>query len=168
MKSDAFDVEARSEQPLSTDEIGPALQSLLEDRFQLRTHREMRELPVYILTIVKSGSKLKAVESPYPGGGPMFGVPGYIRVTSRPISSLANYLSPQVGRPVIDRTGLQGYFDIELKFTSDQLTSPGQAPDNAAPTLFAALQEQLGLRLESGRAMVEVLVVDSISKPTEN
>jgi uncharacterized protein (TIGR03435 family) len=175
INSDRCDVEANAGEPISADQMGPALQFLLEDRFQLKTHREIREMPVYVLTIAKGGLKLKAVTPPLPGGGAVLGGgPGYYKALARPIDTLTGFLAAQLGRPVIDRTELKGYYDLELKFTPEQL--PG-VPQRATPvvadptsgTIFTALQEQMGLKLESGgKAPIEVLVIDSAQHPSEN
>jgi uncharacterized protein (TIGR03435 family) len=94
-----------------------------------------------------------------------------------PIANFIQALSQQLGRPVIDRTGLKGFYDIKLQWTPDLgegLAKPGVAepvpppPDTSGPSIFTAIQEQLGLRLESGKGPVEVLVIDSVQKPAEN
>jgi uncharacterized protein (TIGR03435 family) len=84
---------------------------------------------------------------------------------------LGTFLSPLLGRPVVDRTDLHGFYDIELHYALDPVRAPGrdaQPPTNDNPTIFTAVQEQLGLRLDAGRALMDVLVVDSLSQPTQN
>lgn len=185
INNDRFDIDAKPEGSLAPEEVAGALQVLLEERFELKAHREKRELPVYLLTVVKSGTKLKAVDPPPPVIGPNgVSVPGSgavrigrgsLETTSSPMSQLANYLSPQVGRPVIDRTGLTAFYNFDLQFTPQTTggalgppTAEPSTPDPAHPTVFTALEEQLGLKLEAGKAAVDVLVVDSVQKPSTN
>ncbi len=155
------------------------VQSLLADRFKLKIHRETKELPVYALVVAKNGPKLKAAESSgaaakgprmRAGGGELIG-------EAVPISFLAQNLSNWVGRFVIDRTGLGGNYDFTLKWTPDENQLPrasGGDPtvpvqrDPSGPSLFTALQEQLGLKLEPQKGPVEILAIDQISEPTEN
>ena len=153
--------------------------ALLVDRFKLRTHHEMRRLPVYALVQAKSGSRLK------PSGktgeaelGDADGPPGNWRATGVTMKILANELSslPEIaGKIVVDRTGLKGSFDLVLRWTPDP--TMGAAPpgadnglksDSTAPSLLTALQEQLGLKLESTKEPVDVIVIDSAELPTPN
>lgn len=166
------------------------LQSLLEERFQLRIRRETRELPIYELTVASGGLKmtLAADQSPLvfgplpelsPGGRPAL-IRGSLGIRSSPdrrvmeakaipLSQLVlSVLMREVGRPVIDRTGLKGLYDMKLEWTPENLQAGAQNGLLAAPLLTTALQEQLGLRLESTRGPVEVLVVESAEKPSEN
>jgi uncharacterized protein (TIGR03435 family) len=169
INSDRFDVDARAEEPLSSDELGPALLSLLEERCQLRTHRESRELPVYLLSVAKGGPKMKNDDPPSTYGGNTFGSVGNLPLYARPISQLVTFLSPQLDRPVVDKTNLKGYYDIELRFTppyQDGAATPSTR-DSTTVTVFTAVQEQLGLKLEAGKAAVEVVVIDSVQKPTD-
>jgi len=126
------------------------LQTLLADRFKLAVRHEARELPVYALVVAKNGPKLRAAE-----GGSMSSGPSMLR-GQVPLSELAHYLSPSLGRTVLDRTGLAGTFEIKLEWMPDE------------ESLFTAIQEQLGLRLESTKAAVDVLVIDRAEKPSEN
>ena len=137
------------------------VQSLFADRFKLVAHREMKESPVYLLTIAKTGSKL------HPGGAVRFngGVQG--DASGKPdwpdgmtMSQLAGILSNYTDRLVVDRTGLTGTYGITLDFS---LTDRDDRP-----SIFTAVQEQLGLKLEPTKAPVEVLVIDSVNKPSEN
>jgi uncharacterized protein (TIGR03435 family) len=160
------------------------LRSLLEDRFQLKLTRETREMPVYDLVVAKGGSKLK--ESSVPtgdgsgrGGGPQIRMGrGLLTFKAGPMEILAMQLSNQLGRTVIDKTGLKGNYDFELKWTPDlgqqplgprEVGGPEGAPpvDSNGPSIFTALQE-LGLKLESTKGPVEILVIDHVEKPTEN
>jgi uncharacterized protein (TIGR03435 family) len=147
--------------------------SMLAERFQLKFHRETRELPVYALVLAKGGHKMKAND----GDAPMNMRMNRGQLTSQrmPIQNLCNALANQLGRPVVNHTGLDGNFDYKLEWTPDPSPSiPGDSGEGAAaadpggPSLAAALLEQLGLRLESKKAPVEVIVIDRVTKPTEN
>ena len=172
------------------------VRAVLEDRFGLVTHNEVRERPVYALTTARAdrrlGNGLKRVDTdckeamvrlavPAPGPPPPGGPPcsfgggaGQLVGTNVSLAMLANVLSRQVGRPVVDRTGVTDYFNLTLEFSGDARTSNGPPTaqpvpvDDGRPSIFTALQEQLGLKLESTRAPVDVLVIDSASQPTEN
>ncbi len=186
IRSARYDINATSGTPLMPSMLAPYLRQLLEDRFGVRTHRDSRELPVYALTLARSdgrfGPDLRRPDRDYcaeamdrqqrglpalplvpgqPARCQMRGGPGVLTVRSMPLSAMAGQISEPVGRMVIDRTGLEGVFDLDLKWTSDQ----GGA-DPSGPSLFTALQEQLGLKLEPTRAPMEVLVVDRVERPT--
>jgi uncharacterized protein (TIGR03435 family) len=159
------------------------MQAMLADRFKLTVHRETKELPIYSLVIAKGGFKLKDVDpnSTYPDGikGPDgTSRPGMMRfgggkLTGQGIamSGLANFLSSQVHRLVVDETGLTGKYDVALQWTPDDMSGGHEeaaaAPDSG-PTIYTALQEQLGLRLDSTKGPVETVVVDHVEMPTEN
>jgi uncharacterized protein (TIGR03435 family) len=133
----------------------------LAGRFKLFLHRETRQRPIYVLTVAKNGPKLGA-----PSGGDAFlgrrgtGAVRPLIGKNASLTGLASTLSTLMGRKVIDRTGLSGVYDFTLEFAPLDLT------DSSLPTLVTALQEQLGLRLESTSGPVEVLVVDRAEKPT--
>jgi uncharacterized protein (TIGR03435 family) len=155
------------------EQIAPMMQALLAHRFSLKTHQDKREVPVFALQRVKRDDSLGAglrstvcpeLEVDLKQAKPCANVsPGVNILTVRgaPIAAFAQYLAPYVNRVVVDRTGLDGRYDIVLKWASDQ-----QAPKDDLPSLFTALQEQLGLKLESSKAMVDVLVIDSAERPT--
>jgi uncharacterized protein (TIGR03435 family) len=164
------------------------LQALLADRLKLTVHRETRELPVYFLVVAKNGSKLQQAKpgdtygSGVAGRGGVMG-PGMSTSASRfssnitahgiPISALIPSLARPLGRPVLDRTGLTGNFDFTLKFATDRPgpddTLNGQPmPNSDLPFLFEAIQQQLGLKLESGKGPVEVIVIDHVERPSGN
>jgi uncharacterized protein (TIGR03435 family) len=153
---------------------------LLADRFKLAMHTDTRDLPIYALVIAKSdgrpGPRLKPSicvsgnnNAPAPGGGPPCGNsggPGAIVSGGNTMDGLANRLGrvPDLGRPVVNRTGLNGKFDYEIQFTPDQAGLA--APD--AISIFTALQEQLGLKLQPQRGPVEIFVIDHVEMPSEN
>ena len=144
--------------------VGPQaslmLRALLADRFKLASHMETRELPIYALTVVKGGPKMEKADQP---GGTSAG--GAMIRGTMDMSVLSSYLSSILGRGVTDQTGLKGAWKFSLKWTPDD--QPAAATGNA-PSLFTAIQEQLGLKLESTKGPVEVLVIDHAEKPTEN
>jgi len=170
-----FDVEAKADDqqamaaamlPRKTNEDGAQLmlQALLADRFKLRVHHETREGSIYQLVIAKGGFKLKDAPDSEHSAGYSWGA-GQIQVRKGPIASLVFCLSDGIaGREVVDKTGLTGNYDITLKWTPDEQQG---APD-AGPTLFTALEEQLGLKLEPAKGPVDVFVIDHVEKPSEN
>jgi uncharacterized protein (TIGR03435 family) len=154
------------------------LQKLLADRFQLALHREERELSVYAIKVAKSGAKLTRNDSDS-NGTPSFGAgPRVVTMTNGTMADLANGLQRSgniLERPVVDQTGLgSARFDLIVKWTplNAQPRAGAAEPgaDNADPTpdLFTAFQQRLGLKLESAKALMEVLVIDHVEKPSEN
>jgi len=162
----------------SFEQMRQRLQALLADRFHLSAHREMKEQPVYALVVGKSGSKLLAAKEG--GQNQMRMGRSEIRAESVEIQMLTSALANVVGRPVLDKTGLIGKFNFQLEWTPDPAQSfgpfgpppPGvNAPppsDPNGPSIFTAVQEQLGLRLESEKAPAEMIVIDRVEKPSEN
>jgi uncharacterized protein (TIGR03435 family) len=153
-----------------------ALQLLLVDRFHIQMHREIRQLPAYALVIAdpKKGPKLTKSDGD-PDHPQRMGFTGAIGQTmsgggnNATLKELAGELQRlTLDRPVVDNTGLTGTFDIRLTFTRDDPQAPSMAPlpDGAAPTIFDALQQQLGLKLEPTKAPIEVLVIDHAEKPS--
>jgi uncharacterized protein (TIGR03435 family) len=146
------------------DRLMAKVRAMLADRFQLKVHRETKEMPVYDLTIAKGGVKMEV--APEDGNNEVSlnssrtneaktGVTG----KRLPMEVLTRFLSNQVGRTVVDRTGLQGKYNFRLVYSADM-------GDTTGPSIFTALQEQLGLKLESGKGPVEVVVIDSAEKPS--
>jgi uncharacterized protein (TIGR03435 family) len=161
----------------TAEQVASMLQALLADRFQLKIHRETREMPIYALTIGKGGSKLKESAPDAKGtvGFLMGGVKARIRGSKMSTASLALSLTREAGRPVIDQTGLTGNYELTLEWIRDEpqvlpgSTGSGAAPaDVSGPSLFTAIQEQLGLKLEGKKGPIEMLIVDRASKPSEN
>ena len=185
MDTDRFDIEANAEADagvIPTEEMQLMVRSLLEDRFQLKAHFENRELPIYELVVAKNAPKIKLAEDQnpvtpvttrqiaMPGPG---GIALTISNTAITLSDFATLLQQYAGRPIVDKTSLRGLFDVKLQFSVDVGgpsvgTQLGLPPDPSGPSIFTAVQEQLGLRLERARGPVEVLVIDSVQKPTEN
>jgi uncharacterized protein (TIGR03435 family) len=144
------------------------VKKLMVDRFRLKFHYEKRELPVYALTVAKSGPKLTRSQSdPSAPGGKGFGPPGNFGATNATIADVADALGyVVVDRPVVDQTGLTGRFDLRLTWTPDG--APATESADAPPDLFTAIQQELGLKLESTKAPVDVLVIDHLERPSEN
>jgi uncharacterized protein (TIGR03435 family) len=189
MGTEQFDIDAKTDGKNGADAMLSMLQALLESRFQLRFHRQSDDGAVYLLTVAKSGTRLHQARcvpfdpndlrkqgalsdaertrqcggisrsagkldsdgmSLEDGSGPAF-------------QSLAGQLSLVLDRPVVNRTGLAGRFEVHLAWDAEQSTS-----DGSQPSLFTAVQEQLGLKLEAGRAPVDRFVIDRVEKPGEN
>jgi uncharacterized protein (TIGR03435 family) len=154
------------------DQWSARVRALLADRFGLVVHKETKEQPVYVLTVAKNGPKLTVVTTPGDRQGTSGGR-GRSQGFAATMSMLANTLSNATGRPVIDKTGLTAKYDYILEWAPDGGTgSPGQdAPqpvDSPGPTIFTALQEQLGLKLESSKGPVENVVIDHVDHPSAN
>ncbi len=211
--SERYDIVAKADTPsLNREKVKVLLKSLLAERFNLKVHRETRELPVYALVVGKNGPKLQKSETqsdaadigapprqPQPGApgtedrevrggegrpgakGAMIRMGrGQVNAQMATLQDLATLLAQQVGRPVTDKTGLAGKYDFSLEWTPDESLrgtglfgeSPGPEPapatDSSGPSIFTALQEQLGLKLESEKGPVEILVIDHVDKASAN
>jgi uncharacterized protein (TIGR03435 family) len=196
INSDGFDVTAKAtDSNIGIEQLRPMLQALLEDRFKLMVHREKKEMPVYALMVAKGGPKLPGAKDggcvafgpntpppppPAPGQalpticGGFLRSPNTLQAGKVNMKQLVNVLSDILGRTVIDRTEFTGTFDVKLEYTPEGTTSatdgfgPTQGFDTSGPSIFTALQEQLGLRLESQKAPADILVIDHAEKPSEN
>ncbi len=163
-------------QPGQPTELQRMMQALLAERFKLAIHRETRQLPIYALVVAKGGAKIRLTEAPAVMGQTPFSMPARGRLMGTQVSPemLAKVLSDQLSHSVQDQTGLKGVFDFKLEWEPDaSLEDPDEAPAAAnvrtGTSLFAAIQDQLGLKLEARKAPVEVLVLDHIERtPTEN
>jgi uncharacterized protein (TIGR03435 family) len=172
------------------------LQLLLADRFALKIHRETKELPVFLLVFAKSGSKLQVTKSPDSNpnalgppssrGGASFRSSskgsGPLTVTALHCSTadIASYLTTRVGRPILDKTGLTDRYDFTLEFAQDDMSSqassggaasgsaPAASSDPVGASVFTAIQQQLGLKLEPGKGPVEIVVIDHVERPSGN
>jgi uncharacterized protein (TIGR03435 family) len=171
IESDLFTITARpnAATPLrAPDDTGHVLklmlQSLLQERFKLAIHRETRIESIYELVVAKAGPKLKDTAGPDANGRQgFFGRPGYWVATNQGVGPLLGTLSRQLGRPVRDKTGLTGKYDFTLTYAPELAQQVSGDPN--APSVFTALEEQLGLKLESARGPVEVLVVGNAQRP---
>ena len=165
----------------AVDKVREKLRALLTERFQLTIRHETKEEPVYALVVGKNGPKLQESQAKEGAGRHMLMNRGELTGEGVPMEFLASTLSSQLGRPIIDRTGLTGHYDFKLKWTPD----PGQSawlfggppppgaeapppPDPNGPSIFTAVQEQLGLRLESQKGPVDLIVIDRVEKLSEN
>ena len=203
----AFDVVAKLPPGATKEQIPAMLRKVLEERFHLATHFESRDGAVYLMSVAKSGSKLKTTDENArppesrtmgalqvdkdlfpvvtPGEGATLNFGGRVHLTARAVtaSKLADLLSPGAGRPVVDKTGLTGVYDVRLSFVPVQgaaggvpppppppgggmsgtpSVSPGQT--DGPPGIFTALQQELGLRLDSGKAPVKFVIIDHVDK----
>jgi uncharacterized protein (TIGR03435 family) len=180
--TDRYDIVAKTPAEAGLDEMyGPMMRALLEDRFGLKIHSEIRELPVYALTAARGGAKLtpskpgscvaidvKSVLQAPPGPnycGRFDMTRGTVRIADAKGITVAGFAArvfrDTLDRPVIDKTGIAGLFDIHLEFS-------GVDDDSAAPSIFTAVQEQLGLKLSPDTGPVDVLVIDHVQKPSPN
>jgi uncharacterized protein (TIGR03435 family) len=169
LNSDHYDIIAKSgdEGTLAWDRAMQMLQTLLADRFQLKIHRETRETPVYELVVGKGGPKLKEAAADAKSGGVTRGTATgmHMEITKGTVEQLARQLSTTAGRPVVDKTGLTGSYAYTLDWVrADRIPES----DSNVPSIFSAVQEQLGLKLESTKAPVEMIIVDHAEKPSGN
>ena len=168
--TDHFDLAAKSdgEGTLPLADSRRMMRTMLEQRFHLKAHTETENAPAYFLTVGKGGPKMKPVDSDAKGGALVRnGEKGmlHLETTRSTMTYLANQLASTAGRPVIDHTSLSGFF----AFTLDWF--PANRPEPADPdiiSMFEAVQQQLGLKIESGRAPFEKLILDSAERPAEN
>jgi uncharacterized protein (TIGR03435 family) len=175
MSSTVADELHKLDQDRSMLERRRMLQALLADRLKLTLHRDTKQLPIYSLVVAKHGSKLnEAKEEGYMRLGR-----GQLTSQGVDIATLASALSRQLGRPVLDKTGIAGYYEFTLQWTPDEsqtftgldgslIPDKAQPRDPSGPSVFIAIQEQLGLKLESGKGPVEIFVIDHVERPSEN
>jgi uncharacterized protein (TIGR03435 family) len=196
VKSERYDIEAKAGGNPNRKELQSMMRALLADRFKLKAHTASKQLPVYALVLANRNGKLgpkiqpasaaeskfcdsfdAAAEPEHPGydagGNRRCGASGRGGMTfrARPLADVAGMLGELVGRPVIDRTGLKGRYDIDLKATLDwehMVTSGPSDTLGVNSGIFVELQEQLGLKLEATRAAVETIVIDSVERASEN
>ena len=208
MDSQRFDVVAKVPEGATREDARIMLQNLLADRFKLKLHKGSKEAAIYELVVAKGGIKIKeAVQTAAPAegaGGPARDKDGFLRMPhgqlgiqatlngrmrmrgdAVTVARLTDMLGVALGRPVVDKTGLTGTYDITLDFSPEGLgpgpkgpapgaggSNPAEAPrdsNDSGPSIFTALQEQLGLKLESHKGPVDLLIVDSVAKlPTGN
>jgi uncharacterized protein (TIGR03435 family) len=189
LNSSGFDINAKvagedmaALKNLSGKQRAAMLQPLLQDRCKLKAHVATRMLPIFNLEVSRAGTKLKQSNAPkfdkaeardHPDikySGTTMSGPGYFTAYGISMSQLADNLTYVVDHTVVDKTGLSGTYDIQLKFARGEDTASSK-PDNGAdpaPSIFTALEEQLGLKLQSTKGPVDTLVIDSIEKPSEN
>jgi uncharacterized protein (TIGR03435 family) len=170
LKSDGFDIQAKAADPNVTPaQFRQSIQSLLTERFHLAVHRETRELPVYALVQAKNGAKLVEARDDTSEVSLRIEGPGQIKGVKATMPMLANTLIRPLRRKVIDETGLKGSYSFQLQFVPEPKAGrPDSAAEVDGPSIFTALQEQLGLMLKAGKGPVDVVVVDRAEKPTAN
>ena len=178
--TDGYDISAKEPERVVSDvEFSLMMQNLLKDRFGLRVHTETHEARVYILTPAKNGLKLPGAKAEpcffhgsktpradaQEGCGGMNVTPELIANEKVSMEWFAGVLEGLLGRPVIDRTGFRGSFKVHLEFAA---VAPTRDSDSTKPSIFAALEQQLGLKLVSQKGSEEVLVIDHVERPSEN
>jgi uncharacterized protein (TIGR03435 family) len=199
INSDGYDIEAKAaDSAIGIEQLRPLLQTLLADRFQLKIHRETKEVPIYAVMAVKNGPKLPEANEkgcvtfgpnspppPPPTPGQPFAAPptpcgGFMQGPNRleggkvSMKEFVGALSRILGRPVIDKTGFTGTFDVHLEYTPEGTAfgggglGPPGGFDTSGPSIFTAVQDQLGLKLESQKGPAELLVIDHAEKASEN
>jgi len=191
LNSERYDIRGKAPDGVEVfPNMAPLLRSLLRDRFDFRAHTEQRELPTYDLVVARSDRRLgpKASQADFdcgarltatppkagPSGEPVCTItsgPGRLFVRGFPMGRFAGMLVSPLQRMVVDKTGLTGPWNLEVLYTPEQPVALNGAivpPNPNAPSLFTALQEQIGLKLESSRGPVDVLVIDRVNRPTED
>src|SRR4051812_22103521 len=198
LAQDRFDINAKAPEGVAQSQLLAMMQNLLAERFKLRVHRETRSIPIFALVLARADRRLgpkmqpsaydcaaanaaraKGETPPAPpaadGDRPACGArtnPGRMLVGGYALADFVRNLGGFAGRPVVDRTGLAGAYDYELTWTPDELPPPGVTLpawyDPNGPSLQAAVQEQLGLKLEATTGPYEVLVIDSAERPSED
>lgn len=169
LESDRFEISAKADQPINDDAVLMVmLQGLLAERFKLLLHRETRTLPAFVLEVAKSGPKLEKAE---PGEArtntSTSNIGVIIAAHNADMNSFARILARKTDLPVVNHTGLEGIFNFNLHWTPEG-ARPVDGGAMGGASLFTAIQEQLGLRLRSQKAPVEILVIDHVEKPSEN
>ena len=176
LRDDRYDVEAKTDKTYSVDDLNTMYQNMLVDRFHLKFHIETKEANAYVLTLDKKGSKMKVSDKPpsydfpitFSGIGLMHGT----HVAMPFFCWMLDQMLQQDERPVVDMTGLSGFYDFNLSYLPRDL--PQEVHNNLSqealdrPSLFEALKEQLGLKLTPQKGPVQYLVIDHIDRPTEN
>jgi uncharacterized protein (TIGR03435 family) len=207
MQSEHYSVSAKADGPVRTEMLaGPMLQAFLEERFQLKAHRETREMPVYAMTVAKIGLKVEPlaegactpIDLTHPPPPPAPGQPPpnlcglmimgldpkgtmFMEVRGATMTQFAQRLSGRLDHTVVDKTGIAGKFNFRLEFAPDpamrgQSVPAGRGgdagtptpPADSGPSLFVALQEQVGLKLSPDKGPGSVLIIDHVQKPTAN
>jgi uncharacterized protein (TIGR03435 family) len=182
LNKDRYDIDAVPDQEgaASPQQLRIMIQKLLADRFKLTFHHEKRELSAYVFTVGKNGTKLTPTESKssLPGINSRAGSDGLtLNMANATVGDFTGFLQIMVlDRPVVDRTGVAGRFDYKITFTPDDSQFHGNPPKlpektgnvEAAPSLFEAIQQQLGLKVDAEKTPVDVIAIDHVEKPSEN
>lgn len=167
LDSDRFEITAKAEGPVGDRILMTMLQTLLSERFKLALHREKRSVEVYVLEATKNTTKLEKGDG---GGAKTSNGRGDIVATNTTMDRFAEILSRQMDLPVVNHTELEGVFNLRLQWTleSARLAKPSDVPTAEGPSIFTAIQEQLGLRLHAQKVPVEVLIIDHAERPSGN
>jgi uncharacterized protein (TIGR03435 family) len=188
VRTETYDITANppSGAPVSSSAVFARIQSLLEDRFGLRVRREQRQMPVYNLVTARTDGRLgprlvsttldcagNVASSTTPkdviaGGCAFVTAPGRVMLHGYALGVFASIIAPNVNRVIVDRTGLIGMWNVDLDYAPDRVGPGVPAPPPDTPTLFTAIQEQLGLRLEPATGPAEVLRIEQVSRPSED
>jgi uncharacterized protein (TIGR03435 family) len=178
LDTDLYDFDAKADHSLTRAELAPMFQTMLADRFKLQFHRETRTMPALTLTVDKAGPKMKPNDGPNEWEIAIMPAPGSsmprFKGTRCPVSYLSWWIAQRENRPVVDKTGLDGFWDFTLEFVQEGLEErrkgAGGEPMPAldGPSLPKALREQLGLKLEPEKGPVDVYVIDHVEKATGN
>ena len=179
VNSERYDILARSADSLSNEAgatndvkaVRLRLQALLRQRFNLEVHRETRELPEYALEVAKKGPKLIQDDASNGSNNARTGIQrscGQMIGTNTTMANLSLMLARQLDRPVLDRTGLTGKYNFQFAWTPDTGPCSGSPESSNAPSIFTALEDTLGLRLESIKGPVDTLIIDRAERPSEN
>jgi len=162
--SEGYDIEAKPERPANRDDMYAMVRTLLAERFKLAMHTERKELRLYNLVLDKGGPKVQVNEN---GGPPRVSEnPGRAVFRNIPLTRLTTFLSVQANRAVVDKTGLTGTYDFTLEFAPSRGRVNSDAP--SGPTIFDAVKDQLGMKLEPGRGLVDLFVIDHVERPSDN
>lgn len=166
MDSETYDINAKADTPLemTREEARPSLQALLAERFRLRIHQESKQGAIYSLVVAKGGAKFKEHVGEGRSGISSSTGSGKAAIEGRKttMARLVEYLSGQAGRLVVDNTGLHGEYDFRVEWTTDE------ARGALGPSIFTALQEQLGLRLDATKGPIDFIVIDQAEKASAN
>ena len=174
VKSERYSIQAKADSPATDDQLRQMVQALLASRFGLRVHRETRDLPVYALVVGKDGPKLTAAkDATLCGGHGCFGIGrGSLSAKGATMPWTARTLNRILDRPVLDRTQLSGSFDFMLHFDPSTASSPMMAAvsteDSSQGSIFTAVQEQIGLKLDPRKEPIGILVIDHVERPSGN
>jgi uncharacterized protein (TIGR03435 family) len=166
LDTEKYDITAKAPEGVPDSEVGPLLQSLLKDRFHLESHFETREMPAYDMNVSKGGIKLTLFDPAHPPQTPRnYGQSVMIGVGTT--SQIADALARVAGRPVVDKTGIDGRFGWMVNYTP--FSANADSANSPAPDIFAAIEQQLGLKLEPKKKALQILVIDHAERvPTEN
>jgi len=161
LDADRFDIVAKADGPVGDGTLSQMMQTLLAERFKLRFHRQTRTMQAFVLDAPKGAAKLTKADG---GEGKTISGRGQLTLENASMDKFADALSRQMDLPVVNQTGVDGVFNLKLRWTPEAAGAPPDAP----PPIYTALQEQLGLRLRSQKTPIEVFLIDGAEKPSEN